>query len=217
MGSTARRLRHTSTSPTYQDEDADAWWSEKGARLLRYAPAIDVGDAPSQWIVLRRLCVGGWSGIREPRRGLAERRPACRAATVITASDSPADNASVVDACVSARHPNRVAIPALHSYPGTSGSPYYTHVADYKDTFRRTRDAASRRKQLARHMPLVCTGTSVILLYWTPEKKHAVQRLLTRTAIQPCYTCPRSPSSCVSIRPCVNFEVPLLIGAYVWR
>jgi hypothetical protein len=34
---------------------------------------------------------------------------------------------------------------------------------------------------------------------------------------QPCYTCPRSPSSCVAIRPCVDFKVPLLIGAYAWR
>ena len=181
--STARRLRYTYTSPTYQDEDADAWWSEMGARLLRYAPAINVGAAPSQWTALQRLCVGGWSGIRVPRGGLAERRPACRAATIITTSNSPADNACVVDACVFARHPTRMALPALHSRFGTSGSPYCTHVADYKDVFRRTRDAASRRRQLARHMPSACAGTSVILLRWTPEKKHAVQRLLTRTAI----------------------------------
>jgi hypothetical protein len=138
-------------------------------------------------------------------------RPACRAATTITTSNSPADNASCVDACVPARHSNRVALPAFHSHSGTSGSPYYTHVADYKDTSRRTRDAATRRRQLARHMPSACAGTSIMLLRWTPEKKHAVQRLLTRTAIQPCYTCPRSPSSCV------DFKVPLLIGAYTWR
>lgn len=131
----------------------------------------------------KSLCVGGWSGIRVPRGGLAERRPACRAATIITTSNSPADNACVVDACVFARHPTRMALPALHSRFGTSGSPYCTHVADYKDVFRRTRDAASRRRQLARHMPSACAGTSVILLRWTPEKKHAVQRLLTRTAI----------------------------------
>ena len=142
---THRRLTRT--------QDADAWRSEEGARLRRYAPVINVGAAPSQWIALRKSWVGGWSGIRAPRRVLAERRPACRAATTMTASRSPADNASVVDACVPARHENRVVLPASRSCSSSSGSPYYTHVADYKDTSRRIRNAASRRRQLARQVP----------------------------------------------------------------